>query len=171
VYANKTISWRVSWPVRIMCAILQLNSLAIWKFELYLACGLSGVHPDTLAHLRNETPRHLQRTDHRRRQFKQERETKRRIAARSTVRKDTKGKGDYYLLHEDVTSREKKQSMRTPPSTKIPIPLSDEVTEEQDVVTYPVLDEWAASVVRTGEVADSRPPQGSEINLLPLNEA
>jgi hypothetical protein len=26
VYANKTISWRVSWPILIMCAILQLNS-------------------------------------------------------------------------------------------------------------------------------------------------
>jgi hypothetical protein len=108
VYVNKTISWRVSWPTRIMCAILRLNSPEIWRLELYLACGLSRLHPDTLAHLRNETLRHMQRTDHRRTQFKQERQTKKRIAARNTVLKDTKGKNNHYLLHEDLTSRDKK---------------------------------------------------------------
>jgi hypothetical protein len=61
--------------------------------------------------------------------------------------------------------------MRTPASAKIPIPLRDEVTEERDVATYRVLNEWAANVVRTGEVADSGPPQGSEINLVLLGEA
>jgi hypothetical protein len=66
---------------------------------------------------------------------------------------------------------EKKQSMRTPPSAKIPIPLRDEVTKKRCVATYPVLDEWPATVVRTGEVADSGPPQGSEINLVPLDKA
>jgi hypothetical protein len=61
--------------------------------------------------------------------------------------------------------------MRTPLSAEIPIPLRDEVTEQRDVATYPVLDEWPASFVRTEEVANSGPPQGSEINLVPLDEA
>jgi hypothetical protein len=85
--------------------------------------------------------------------------------------KDTKRKDDYCLPHEDLTWRKKKQSIRTPPSAKTPILLRDEVTEGRDVATYPVLVEWAASFVRTGEVADSSPLQGSEINLIPLDEA
>jgi hypothetical protein len=87
------------------------------------------------------------------------------------VRKNTKRKNNYYLSHQDLRLKEKKQSMRTPPSAKIPIPVRDEVTEERDVATYPEFDEWAARVVRTREIVDSGPPQRSEINLVPLDEA
>ena len=39
-FASKTISWKISWPTRVMCAILQFNHPNAWKFELYKRLNL-----------------------------------------------------------------------------------------------------------------------------------
>jgi hypothetical protein len=39
-YADKNTSWKGSWSARMMCAIMQVNSLENWRIELARRCGV-----------------------------------------------------------------------------------------------------------------------------------
>jgi hypothetical protein len=47
-FSNKADSWKFSWPVRAMCAVMQLNPLESSKFELFRASRLPGLHDSTI---------------------------------------------------------------------------------------------------------------------------
>jgi hypothetical protein len=39
-FATKETSWRLSWPARVMCAVLQMNSEENWRVALAEVCGI-----------------------------------------------------------------------------------------------------------------------------------
>jgi hypothetical protein len=49
-FAEKDISWRISWPIRVMCAILHMNSETNWRTSLATICGIE-LSPDIVHRL------------------------------------------------------------------------------------------------------------------------
>jgi hypothetical protein len=39
-FANKDTSWKCSWPSRVMCALMQVNSVENWRIELADVCNI-----------------------------------------------------------------------------------------------------------------------------------
>lgn len=96
-YAQKSISWKVSWSQRIMCAILQVNSPEAWKFELFFRSGLRKLHSETLNALLDISYQRIKENNARRSADAQRRERHRRADVRNRESRDTTGQDDYRL--------------------------------------------------------------------------
>jgi hypothetical protein len=57
-FANKDTSWKCSWGPRVMCALMQVNSLDNWRITLARLCNLS-LSADVIAELDQRWQEHL----------------------------------------------------------------------------------------------------------------
>jgi hypothetical protein len=101
-FANKTYSWKFSWPVRAMGAVVQLNTPESWKFELFRACRVPGLHESTIRLLAGRAAEEVEQHSSRRTSEFEARERTRGLNNRETAGKQTSGRRDSHLAAPSV---------------------------------------------------------------------
>jgi hypothetical protein len=95
-FASKSISWKISWACRIMCAVMQMNVGGHWKLELAEECGID-LSDETRQRLIQRYAKDLAQNKMRRTPERQKKEAQRRRAVKSKARLSQRGAEDYRL--------------------------------------------------------------------------
>jgi hypothetical protein len=95
-FASKSISWKVSWSCRVMCAVMPMNCGGNWKLQLAEECGID-LSDETRERLTQRYAKDLAQNDIRRRPEKQQKEAQRRRHFKQTARLNRIGADDYRL--------------------------------------------------------------------------
>jgi hypothetical protein len=95
-FASKSISWKVSWAARVMCAVMQMNCGGNWKLELAEKCGIH-LSDETRGRLVERYAKDIAQNAIRRTPERQEKEAKRRRAVKDRARLNRMGVEDYRL--------------------------------------------------------------------------
>jgi hypothetical protein len=96
-FANNTYSWKFSWPVRAMCAVMQLNTPESWKFEPFRASRLPRLHESTIRLLAGRAAEQAEQNSSRRALEFEDREKTRGTSNRGTAGKETSACRDYHI--------------------------------------------------------------------------
>jgi hypothetical protein len=99
-FASKDISWGVSWPIRVMCAILQMNSETDWRVPLAVMCGVT-VDEELLQFLENSFRKEKALNRERRTAEAQKKAREYRRLARQREKAESAGRHDYHIASED----------------------------------------------------------------------
>lgn len=95
-FASKQTSWKVSWPIRIMCAILQMNSTVNWRIPLAAICRIE-LSADIICLLEARYAAQENLNKMRRTPEAQLKECRRRWEAKQKEKREALGAGDYRL--------------------------------------------------------------------------
>jgi hypothetical protein len=112
-FASKDISWGVSWEIRVMCAILQMNSETEWRVPLAQACGIT-VAPEDVQDLEESFRKEKSLKEERRTAEAQKKAREYRRLARQREKAQNAGRDDYHIASDAEDGDEADSTEETP---------------------------------------------------------
>jgi hypothetical protein len=98
-FASKDISWGVTWAIRVMCAILQMNSETDWRVPLAETCGIT-LDPVDLQEMEEAFRKEKALNQERRTAEAQKKAREYRRLARQREKAQNAGRDDYHIASE-----------------------------------------------------------------------
>jgi hypothetical protein len=99
-FASKKISWKVSWPIRVMCAVMQANSDEDWRLPLAERCHLR-LSEEAIASIQKRHRRAMDLNAMRRTLEYRRVVGLYRSASHVAARRNQAGASDYHLPHRE----------------------------------------------------------------------
>jgi hypothetical protein len=162
-FASKTISWKVSWPARVMCAVMQVNSDEDWRLPLAEKLGIR-LSPQAKATIAENYRKQMALNAERRTEEYQKATREHRAAHRGAEQRNQVGASDY---HMPPGVRGPGAPAPRHPAAAAAVPL---IPYERAVQEDPALAEFDAAPIEDTEANPYwRPPTGQPYRLVPAH--